>query len=277
VITADGALWFCETLTFHPRIVRFSPDGSVNELANFADEDTPWLAPIGSSVALRSILPNEMQEWTLHPDVKVVSATGEIAHLRTTALGCNMAQPLYFCLLARGEFRWLHKPSILGDDFVLGPDGNVWFADAWHSAVGRVTPAGRVRYFTRGLTRWNSGPQHLTVGPDGAVWFTEIRSRVGRIGMDGRITEFSAGIPHRSFLGGIVTGPDGNLWFTLYHGNELARITPRGDVRRFRRGIFPSRGNDDNTVDSVPFVDRSGNIWFNEPQGGRIARATIPR
>jgi len=124
------------------------------------------------------------------------------------------------------------------------------------------------------LTRWDSGPQYITVGPDGALWFTERRDRIGRITTGGTITEFSHGIPARSSVGGIVAGCDGNLWFTLYHGNELARITTKGAITRFRRGITAS-GGDDTIIDSVPSTDRQGRIWFNEPQGGRIARATI--
>jgi len=160
---------------------------------------------------------------------------------------------------------------------VRGPDGGLWFTDSDNSDIGRVDARGHISLFSSGLTRWNSGPQYITVGPDGALWFTEMRDRVGRISLDGRIREFSRGIPHRSSIGGIVAGRDGNLWFTLYHGNELARITPSGVVTRFRRGIYPSRGPDSGVVDSIPFVDADGRIWFNEPQGGRIAVATLPR
>ncbi|MDQ2865223.1 MAG: hypothetical protein M3R51_03265 [Candidatus Eremiobacteraeota bacterium] len=63
----------------------------------------------------------------------------------------------------------------------------------------------------------------------------------------------------------------------IYHGNELVRMTPRGVVTRFRNGIYPSRGSDDNVPDSVPTLYAHGNIWFNKPQGGRIAKATFTR
>jgi len=281
VVTSDGAVWFAETNPYHRRVARIARDGTTREFAYPRDFSYPRLQPVGTGVAFWSIPESsyhlDTQPHYKGPEVMVLRADGTKVRVRTTAPGCSADKWVLFCLSQRHEYRWLQSPSIFGDDFVLGPDRNVWFADGVHDAIGRITPAGRVTYFTRGLTRWNSGPRHFTVGPDGAVWFTEIRSRVGRITMDGRITEFSAGIPRRSFLGGIVTGPDKNLWFTLYHGNELARITPRGVVTRFRHGIYPPRGNDSSTIDSIPFVDRSGRIWFNEPQGGRIARATIPR
>ena len=131
-----------------------------------------------------------------------------------------------------------------------------------------------MRTHTRGLTRWNSGPQWIARGPDGAMWFTEVRDRIGRIAPDGRITEFSRGIPYRSSPGGIATGPDGALWFTLWHGNVIGRMTTAGAVTLYRGLVTPSRGNE-HDPDAVLVPDGHGGFWFNESQGGRMAHLTF--
>ncbi|MFN2528095.1 MAG: hypothetical protein ABR584_05200 [Candidatus Baltobacteraceae bacterium] len=267
-VTSDGAAWFIETLSWHPRIARIAPDGAIKEFQAPLAQYRAKLQPVGKSVAY-VVAPSFSQRGNtiavLHPD-------GSVSEMSTG--GCLVTYTNFACLpnaAAHGEF---HAPDSSPQSVVRGPDGNLWFTDVAKSRIGRVDAQGRFTFYSTGLTRWHSGPQYITNGPDGALWFTEIRDRVGSITMEGRITEFPAGIPYRSFIGGIVAGPDGNLWFPLWHGNELARMTPDGIVTRFRQGIYPSRGNDD-TIDSVPFVDKSGRIWFNEPQGGRIARASL--
>lgn len=272
VATDDGAAWFIETLSWHPRIARVAPDGVIEEFRAPLAQYRATLQPVGNSVAYIARSSYGMNGEMNGDSIAVVHPDGSTEAMGAT--GCLLTQTNFACLpggMSRGEFRDFGS---MPQSVVRGPDGALWFTDVFHSRIGRVAADGAFTFFSAGLTRWHSGPQYITNGPDGALWFTEIRDRVGRITTDGKITEFSAGIPFRSFIGGIVAGPDGNLWFPLWHGNELARMTPNGIVTRFRRGIYPSRGNDD-TVDSVPFLDKSGRVWFNEPQGGRVARASL--
>jgi virginiamycin B lyase len=263
-VTSDGAAWFYETFSWHPRIARIAPDGTIREFPlplEFPAEDVaPY--PAGNDVIVFG-----SNDWV-----------GPVTAVRLSPDGATRREPRNACVAALVRECLPQVPEDTGAPkapIFRDADGTLWFADPERSAIGRVSVAGRVSYFTRGLTRWNSGPQYLTRGPDGALWFTEVRGRIGRLAKDGTISEFSRGIPTRSFLGGIVAGCDGNVWFTLYHGNELGRITPGGLVTRFRDGIYPSSGNDDSVPDSIPVTDQRGRIWFNEPQGGRIARATL--
>jgi virginiamycin B lyase len=82
----------------------------------------------------------------------------------------------------------------------------------------------------------SSSPIGITAGPDGNLWFTEnTGARVGRITLNGEITEFAglSGAPY-----GIASGADGNLWFTEAPGYQIGRITPSGTVTEFlARGI----------------------------------------
>lgn len=264
VVTSDGAMWFTETLSWHPRVVRRSADGTYHQfqLPSSSIERLGALQSLGTDVGLTVTSMTETSIYVVHPD-------GQIE--KRDSAGCMLTTGNFTCL--PGSRIRFNNPNVTPNWVVRAPDGNLWFTDDVHSLIGRVTPNGKYSLFTSGLTRWHSGPQYIAVGPDGALWFTEIRDRIGRVTLDGRITEFSNLLPFRSFAGGIVAGRDGNLWFTIYHGNELVRMTPNGAITRFRNGIYPSRGNDYYIPDSVPVVDGHGDIWFNEPQGGRIACA----
>jgi streptogramin lyase len=181
----------------------------------------------------------------------------------------------------------------------IGPNGNVWFTAYDNDAIGRLTPRGKITYFTDGITanpehsvQGAVGPRGITKGPDGNMWFTEHGAdRIGRITPDGTITEFSAGItppsgpaaadfrdaaPHS-----IVTGPDGNLWFTEQTADRIGRITPDGTITEFGAGITPSPNQ------ALPGVHQyqlaqpgditkgpDGNVWFVEQFASRVGRVT---
>ncbi|MCA1581678.1 MAG: hypothetical protein LC796_09880 [Acidobacteria bacterium] len=112
-------------------------------------------------------------------------------------------------------------------DVALGPDGNVWFADA-NSAIGRITPTGKVTLFPTPAS--GSVPFHITNGPDGALWFTDYGARrIGRIDVTGSIQEFE--VPARA--GGpwaIAAGADGRVWFTT-NSSFVGSIGTLGDVQ----------------------------------------------
>jgi virginiamycin B lyase len=71
-----------------------------------------------------------------------------------------------------------------------------------------------------------SFPWEISAGPDGNLWFTEnFVSKIGRITLDGVITEFpipNAGGGTQVF--GITRGPDGYMWFT--GPNMIGKIHP---------------------------------------------------
>ena len=102
-----------------------------------------------------------------------------------------------------------------------GPDGNLWFAITGVNKIGRITPAGKVTYFTTG--KWSFD---ITSGPDGNLWFTE-EDTIGRITPAGVYTGFP--IPTAgSYTYGIAAGPDGHIWFADYGNNAVGRISTGG-------------------------------------------------
>jgi streptogramin lyase len=274
-VTDDGAVWFRETFAWHRRIARIDLRGKLREfyLPELSQSDwfgtnfTAGLPPLvadGNDVLLGPTDTGSDVFDTLSPD-GVVSQRAK--------RGCMVAGPNITCVpgLEPSKNLMLERAT----SSTIGPDGKIWFTDATDSAIGRIEPSGKITVFSKGLTRYDSGPQFLTTGPDGNLWFTEIRDRVGRITPDGRITEFSDGIPARASLGGILAGCDGNLWFTLYHGMVLGRITAGGAVTQYHDLVYPSDGHGDDPV-GMMVRDHQGRLYYNEGQAGRIARVTIP-
>jgi len=155
-----------------------------------------------------------------------------------------------------------------------GPDGNLWFTEAYKAKIGRITPQGKIDEF--GPT--SPSPWSLTTGPDGALWYTAANFAgrsygwIGRISTSGEITEHLLdAVP-----GEITTGPDGNLWFTYAIG-KVGKMTPSGQVTSYdlpsADGAPPSE-----LVGITPGSD--GNLWFvlqrgTAPRLGAIVRVTL--
>jgi streptogramin lyase len=64
----------------------------------------------------------------------------------------------------------------------------------------------------------------------------------------------------------ITMGADGNFWFTLSNSNEVAKITPRGQISYF---VTPTLSNP-----AFVTLGPDGNIWFGEGSTGKIASVT---
>ena len=283
-VASDGAVWYRETFDWRRRLARLAPDGTLREFPDVGGG--PLLARghdvlAGTSGGIVAVTPDGALR-TVAPSVAAYpTQPGSFALSAVTAAATAPDGAAWFAgagTLARidrhGAVRTISLHELHPESMAFGANGTLWFTDTGHSLIGSVAPDGRVRTHTRGLTRWNSGPQWIARGPDGAMWFTEVRDRIGRIAPDGRITEFAHGIPHRSSLGGIVAGPDGALWFTLWHGNVLGRMTTDGRLTLHRGLVTPSRGNE-HDPDAVLVPDGHGGFWFNESQGGRLAHLTF--
>jgi virginiamycin B lyase len=142
-------------------------------------------------------------------------------------------------LLAQGTIPGLTSTPITfsghADDFVAGPDGNVWLADSTANAIGRLAVDGSA-YQAFPVPTPAAGLNSIVAGPDGNLWFTESSvSKVGRITTSGAITEFTVPAPFVYVLfgfvngeGTIAAGPDGNLWIS--GSGQMARVTPQGAV-----------------------------------------------
>jgi virginiamycin B lyase len=158
-------------------------------------------------------------------------------------------------------------------DFVLGPDGNMWATVPFQGArVTKFSPSGAV------LNDYSSGaerePREIVSGPQGALWLFETRDtppfpdRVAKLTTNGALTEFIA--PVAQHISGIAVGSDGNLWTTETiepSGPTLAvRTTPAGTRAQF--DLAP--GYNFGRIAAGP----DGNLWATLTDAGEIARIT---
>lgn len=159
----------------------------------------------------------------------------------------------------------------------VGADGDLWMTETrldGHtrlSAILRVTPAGSVTSFNKGLQK-DAIPWYITAGSGNVLWFTDSVGRVGRIDTDGVIREFPI---VRQIVPGklqgpespVVMGPDRDLWFIV--GQRIGRMTLSGHAKSFtppssyrQPEAWRGRGG----LDSLA-TGPEGNLWFTRESG----------
>jgi virginiamycin B lyase len=157
-----------------------------------------------------------------------------------------------------------------------GPDGNIWVSEYRASRIARITPNGEITEFA--LPRPNSGPGDITAGADGAMWFLELSgnmdgvqadgARVGRITMDGRVSEFA--LPEKSPSPiNIAVGPDRNIWYT--RGSKAGRVTPDGKITEFELGAGSRGAGLSAGSDRQPPMKLANRLYVADGGGNRIA------
>ena len=128
----------------------------------------------------------------------------------------------------RRATRWLARVGVIvGCVVALG---------AGYAAAAGGLPS--LTVFNSGLTGGGSAgyrPYGMAAGSDSALWFsavgTNADSVLGRVGTDGTITTFTAGLPTGSDPYMMAPGPDGNVWFTdVGQTRAYGKITPDGTI-----------------------------------------------
>jgi len=160
------------------------------------------------------------------------------------------------------------SPRALLSTIVRGPDGNVWFVEGGVGKMGRATPDGVITEFPFSFSTSFIGD--IAVGSDGNIWFTEAFDFLGRMTIDGSLTEYSIGsgtILHG--IGGLGSGTQGPLWFTQgLYPSAVGKVSTAGVVTQ--RILTPTA----NSYPHVITVDSRGDAWFTYlwlPRIGRVA------
>ncbi len=98
---------------------------------------------------------------------------------------------------------------------VLGPDGNMWFAEYGRDKIGQITPSGVITEFDTFTP--GCGPVGVTVGYDAYVWYTCINlPRIGKVIATPFVVDYAVPVTP---AGPIVSGPDGQLWYSDANGD----------------------------------------------------------
>jgi streptogramin lyase len=286
---SDGALYFRSKSSL--AIDRMTPDGQVTEtgIPNVGPEELT-LGPDGhvwmsgcSSIAQFSGdgVKNFELPLSLTNDIDFCTVDGEAVGITTGADG-----NLWFAMdggptsASRGQ---IGKITLSGQitlfdaggnnpyEIAAGPDGNLWFTDARHSAIGRSTLSGGITMYP--IPSGNYA-RYITAGPDGNLWFTDGADRIGQITPSGEISEFS--LPAGSGPSGITVGPDHAIWFTESGSNKIGRLDLDAvgscfpDAQTLCLGIFrvtaswegSGQGGTGNGLSITPIA---GYFWFSDP------------
>jgi virginiamycin B lyase len=177
---------------------------------------------------------------------------------------------------------------------VAGPDGAMWCTELVGNVIARITADGKIVEYPIGPTAKrpdgtvNSRPIAITPAPDGkSMWFSEeAGNKIGRIGMDGRMTEFPVPKLHgNTILAGLTFDRDGNLWTQAYvdPNNDL----PEGAdaIVKIDKAILSAEDADISSIPvtfyQVPTRDTvmhritegpDGALWFTELAVDQVGR-----
>jgi virginiamycin B lyase len=286
VVAVDGRVWFTEGSG--NRIGSMNPDGSgiVEYLLPHPDsaprilargaDGTLWFSEHAGNRMARITQNGVITEWDIptpnsQPRAIALGADGNIWFGMFAAGKIGRITPT-------GELTEFTPPTADSGPRALaaGADGNIWFSEYKTDRIGRITPKGEITEFQ--LPRPNSGPGDITMGPDGALWFVELSggvdgvhtdgNRVGRIGYDGKVTEYALPTGSSSPIN-IAVGPDRNLWYS--RGGTLGRVTPAGVITEYSAGADARVAGLSAGSDREPPARLVNRLWLADGGANRIS------
>ncbi len=294
-VAPDGRVWFTEGQG--NRIGRMNADGSgLTEFPLPQPNSSPRIIAVGGdgNIWFSEHAGNRMARITPAGVITEFDIPTPASQPRAIALGAD--GNIWFGEFAAGKVGRITPQGVITEftpptsnsgprALAAGPDGNIWVSLYRASRIARITPKGEITEFA--LPRPNSGPGDITAGADGAMWFVELSgnmdgvqsdgARVGRITMDGKVTEFEMPGKSPSPIN-IAVGPDRNVWYT--RGSMVGRVTPDGKITEFElgegtRGSGLSAGSDRQPparlVNRLYVADGGGNriAWLEFTVGGK--------
>jgi streptogramin lyase len=288
-IAQDGTLWFTESSG--NRIGRMSPDGSnLKEFPLPNANSSPRIIALGSDGNMWFSEHTGNRMGRIAPDGSIAEFPIPTPNSMPRAIALGADGNIWFGEFAGGKIGRITPQGSISEfqiptpdsgprALAAGPDGNIWFSEFNASKIGRITPQGAITEFE--LPRPNSGPGDITAGGDGSMWFVELAgrmdnrqpdgNRVGRITMDGKISEFQipaeAGTPSPI---NIAVGPDRNIWFTK--GPMLVRVMGNGAMTAFPLSGVNAGGTGLTAgSDRQPPRRLSNRLWVAQSGGNRIS------
>jgi virginiamycin B lyase len=256
VLGPDGAMWFTEYSG--NKIGRITSDGTITEYSGLTGQGPSGIVvgPDGALWFTEYIATGSGPPPIRHAYIGRITTAGSITEYSTPSAD---AEP---------------------NGIVVGPDGNLWFAETFRRQIGQITTGGTITEFS---IPSDGTPFGITNGPDGALWFTESEANgenstgeIGRITTSGSVTEYTSPIVPTASNDDITLGPDGSLWFAgscFEGGPAIGSITTAGTIA----GAYPlptSASNEGVPVISGITTGPDGALWFTATSGGNDAIAS---
>src|SRR2546425_7209629 len=225
---ADGAMWFTEDAGY---IGRIGPDGAISEYP-LPSPGRPWGIATGpdGNVWFTDQATSQVGKVTPCGVVTEYRVSGPPSSITPAADG-NMWFSIPSIRIGRiTPAGAIHEfPVDVPAEYLVGtPDGNVWFLSdgiaAFPPEGGSFSPTGLASgYPVAGPPRSLAG---LTLGGGVTLWFSDGKlSRVGRLSLDGTITEYA--LPWGDVTpSSLASGPDGSLWIVDAGGSRIVHLIP---------------------------------------------------
>lgn len=234
----DGALWVTDA--YNSEVVRFSVEGNYTRfpvsgygspvnIVTGPDKALWFTEQVGSkSQVVRMTTKGAMTPYAVGGEPNDI-AVGSDGALWFTELGGQVGR-----ITTSGKITEYSKgisPGAKPYSIASGPDGALWFTELTGGRIGRITTGGKITEYSNGITA-SERPNDVVAGPDGAMWFTEYEvdqsyrvsaSKIGRITMQGAITEYSKINPSAA-PSGIAKRLKRDIWFVESGTNEVGRL-----------------------------------------------------
>lgn len=250
IVTDNGDLWFTDGPDIGCIVPSSTPTAQVFPIPVPAGGTTPSADGITvdrlGALWFTDIANNSIDDWSV--------GSGCVTHGSFAfATGAQLSRST-----ATNDFTY-------ADSITIGPNGNIWFAEAGAKQIGEMTPAGSMVGSFPSSGSLSGEPLGIVSGPDGNLWFTESSpDTIGRVTPSGAVTEFPLAGGSGGSTSSILSGPDGNLWFT-YSAHGVGCITTAGNAAIYS---VP-------TASAVPdgiTLGPDGALWFAEGSGANIGR-----
>lgn len=260
----DGALWFGESNVLAlggNRIGRMTTDGQVTQYVLPGDNKAPQGFAVGKDGAIwfsesyaglgRITTSGEITEIRVPSSIGygflgniTVAADGTLwmADLDNSDNGYFLPDDTY--VPAPGQLlsynpnsgQWTAYSTPTGADvnnLTLGPDGAVWFTEAYNfnggsGTIGRIDPStGNIIEYPIDNSIYLAG---ITTGADGNLWFTDTYANdIGSITTSGVYNTYA--LPNAGATpNGITLGPDNNLWWVERGASEIGTVPEPGTL-----------------------------------------------
>jgi virginiamycin B lyase len=146
----DGNLWFTEYQT--SQIGRMTPAGAIQEFP----------LPTANAQATSIIAGPDGNVWFTEVEANKIGRISPTGAIREFSLPPNALASDTGYVGIPGSF-----------DITSGPDGNLWFTEQGTGRIGRITPSGSIREYSRPTLLSCPAPgglDSITSGPDGNIW-----------------------------------------------------------------------------------------------------------